>query len=90
MTSSSNFKEKNDWQCLTRTRMNTKSTEETVYIYIYHCYKSCEMFAQFDASFSDLYLLHRLYLKYIYIVLNKLLHKSMLSSQMTQEDNRGW
>ena len=48
------------------------------------------MFAQFDASFSDLYLLHRLYLKYIYIVLNKLLHKSMLSSQMTQEDNRGW
>ena len=31
-----------------------KITKQTVY----HCYNFCEMFAQFGASFGDLYLLH--------------------------------
>ena len=33
-----------------------KNTNETVH----HSCNSCEMFAQFDVSFSDLYLLHTL------------------------------
>ena len=57
MTSLSGFKEKNGWRCLARARTNKKkNTKETVYPY----YNSCEMFAQFDVSFLDLYLLTQL------------------------------
>ena len=54
MTSLSGFKEKNGWRCRARAKTDVKITKETVY----HCYSSCETFAQFDVSFWDLYLLH--------------------------------
>ena len=48
MTLSSDFKEKNGLHCLARARTSMKNTKETVY----HCYNSCEMFSQFDVSFT--------------------------------------
>ena len=54
MISLNGFIEKNSCRCLSRARTNTKNKKETVY----HCYNPCEMFSQFDVSFSDLYLLH--------------------------------